>query len=43
LINSLFSVQRHFDENGEIKEEFRIIDAPSVEKPHTRIWEVVEE
>lgn len=41
-INSVFATTRHFDEAGEIKEEFRIIDAPK-EKMHTKIWEIVEE
>lgn len=41
-INSIFTVHRFFDELDEIKEEFRIVDAPG-EKLHTRIWEVVEE
>jgi len=41
-INSIFALQRFFDDDGEIKEEFRIVDAPGA-KPHARVWEVVEE
>ncbi len=41
-INEIFTLRRFFDENGEIREEFRIIDAPGA-KPHARVWEVVED
>lgn len=41
-INSIFALSRHIDEEGEIREEFRIIDAPG-EKPHARVWDIVEE
>ena len=41
-INSIFSLRRFFDDSGEIKEEFRIVDAPGA-KSHTRVWEVVED
>lgn len=41
-INSLFAVRRGFDEDGEIREEFRIINAPG-EKLHARVWDVVED
>ncbi|MEP1209918.1 MAG: DUF6505 family protein [Rhizobiaceae bacterium] len=41
-INTIFTLRRFFDENGEIREEFRIVDAPG-EKPHARVWEVVED
>ncbi len=40
-VNSVFSVLRHFDDNGEIIESFSLIDPPG-EKTHTRIWEIVE-
>ena len=41
-INSIFTVRRFFDEQGEIREEFRVVDAPGL-KPHTRVWEVLED
>ncbi len=41
-INSVFTLARFFDESGEIREEFRIVD-PRGEKLHARIWDVVEE
>ncbi len=41
-INSIFTVRRFFDEAGEIKEEFRIVDRPG-EKLHARVWDVVED
>ena len=41
-INSIFTLHRFFDEVGEIREEFRIVDAPGV-KAHARVWEVVED
>ncbi len=41
-INSIFTLRRFFDESGEIKEEFRIVDAPGA-KPHARVWEIVED
>ncbi len=41
-INSIFTLRRFFDEAGEIREEFRIIDAPGA-RPHARVWEVVED
>ncbi len=41
-INSVFTLRRFFDESGEIREEFRIVDPPG-DKPHTRVWDVVED
>ena len=41
-INTIFTLRRFFDENGEIREEFRMVDAPAA-KPHARVWEVVED
>ncbi len=41
-VNSVFTVRRFFDDAGEIREEFRIVDAPG-EKPHTRVWDVIED
>lgn len=43
LINTVFTVRRHFDDQGEIREEFRTIQAPSSKPLHTRIWQVVED
>ena len=40
-INSIFSVLRHLDDDGEIIESFSLIDPPG-DKLHTRIWEIVE-
>ena len=41
-VNTVFAVRRGFEENGEIREEFRIVTPPSG-KLHTRIWEIVED
>ena len=43
LVNTVFTVRRRFDEDGQIREEFRTIQAPSAEALHTRIWNVVED
>lgn len=40
--NTLLAVKREVGEDGEIKEGFRIVIPPK-DKPHTRIWDVVEE
>ncbi len=40
-INSIFSVLRHLDDEGEIIESFSLVDPPG-DKLHTRIWEIVE-
>lgn len=40
-INTVFALGRYFDEDGEIREEFRIVEAPR-EAVHTRVWEIVE-
>jgi hypothetical protein len=42
LVNTVFTVRRLFDAEGQIKEEFRTIKAPGGQPPHTRIWNVVE-
>ena len=41
-INSIFTLRRFFDETGEIREEFRIVDRLG-EKLHARVWDVVED
>lgn len=43
LINTVFTVRRSFDGQGEIKEEFRTIQAPSDRPLHARIWNVVDD
>ncbi len=43
LINTIFTVRRHFAEDGQIREEFRTIKAPDSKPVHTRIWSVVED
>ncbi len=39
-INTVFTVRRTFDPDGQIKEEFRTIKAPTGEPMHARIWTV---
>lgn len=41
-INSIFTLRRFFDDDGMIREEFRIVDTPG-ERVHTKVWEVIEE
>ncbi len=41
-INRLFAVQRRFDETGQIREAFRMVEPPG-EAPHTKVWEVVDD
>ena len=43
LINTIFTVQRRFADDGQIKEEFRTIKAPDARPLHARIWNVVED
>lgn len=43
LINTVFTVRRAFDQDGQIREEFRTIQAPSGQVMHSRIWDVVED
>lgn len=40
-VNTVFALGRYFDEAEEIREEFRIVEAPR-EAVHTRVWEIVE-
>ena len=40
-INTIFALGRHFDDAGEIREEFRMVEAPR-EAVHTKVWEIVE-
>ena len=39
-INTVFTVRRFFDRDGQIKEEFRTIKPPAGEPLHARIWTV---
>ncbi|MFK5980446.1 MAG: DUF6505 family protein [Rhizobiaceae bacterium] len=41
-INSVFTLLRTLDDDGQIKEEFRIVDAPG-EALHARVWDVEED
>ena len=41
-INTIFTLRRHVDNSGDIREEFRIVQAPT-ERAHTRIWDVVQD
>lgn len=43
LINTVFTVRRRFDEEGQIREEFRTIQAPSGQPLHSRIWSVADD
>jgi hypothetical protein len=42
-INTVFTVRRTWDVDGNIKEEFRTISPPVGEAPHARIWTVVDD
>lgn len=41
-INTVFTLRRVLGEDGDVREEFRIITPPS-EPVHTRVWDVVED
>lgn len=41
-INSVFTLLRTLDDEGQIKEEFRIVDVPG-EALHARVWDVEED
>ncbi len=40
-VNTVFTVRRVIDKQGEIREEFREIKPPTGEHRHARIWDVV--
>lgn len=42
-INTVFTVRRTLDEDEQINEEFRTMQAPTGEPQHARIWTVVED
>jgi hypothetical protein len=39
-LNTLLTVHRKLDDNGDIREEYREINPPGLERPHTRVWDV---
>lgn len=41
-INTVFTVRRFFDDDGQIREEYRTVTPPSAPL-HTRVWEIAEE
>ena len=43
LINTIFTVHRTFDDDGQIRESFRTIQPPTDKPLHSRIWSVVED
>ncbi len=43
LINTVFTVRRTFDDDGEIREAFRTIQPPTDKPLHSRIWEMVDD
>ncbi len=43
LINTVFTVRRYFDDQDEIREEFRTIQPPSNQPMHSKIWKIVDD
>ncbi|MEJ8474132.1 DUF6505 family protein [Roseibium algae] len=41
-LNTLLALQREISDEGQIEERFHIVSPPG-DKPHTRVWDVVEE
>lgn len=41
-LNTLLAVKREIDDTGAVRESFHVVTPPG-DKPHTRIWDVVEE
>ncbi len=39
-INQLFTVSRRFDEEGQLRETFRVVEPPG-ERPHAKVWEII--
>jgi hypothetical protein len=39
-LNTLLTVHRALDDNGDIREEVRNIAPPNQEQAHTRVWDV---
>lgn len=42
-LNTLLTVHRTLDDNGDIREEYREISPPGQERPHTRVWDVTDD
>ncbi len=42
-LNTLLTVHRTLDDNGDIREEYREINPPGQERPHTRVWDVTDD
>ena len=42
-LNTLLTVHRKLNDDGSIHEEYREINPPGQERPHTRIWDVSDE
>jgi len=40
-VNSVFALRREFDEEGQLRESFSLVEV-SGEPQHTRVWEIVE-
>lgn len=43
LINTVFTVRRYFDDQEEIREEFRTIQPPSDQPVHSKIWSIIDD
>ncbi|MTI42358.1 hypothetical protein JM93_01757 [Roseibium hamelinense] len=41
-VNTLLALKREIDEEGQVREQFHIVTPPG-DKPHARIWDVVED
>lgn len=42
-LNTLLTVHRALDDEGNVREEYREIKPPGIEQPHTRVWDVTDE
>ena len=42
-VNTCFTVRRILTEAGDFREEYREISPPGLEKPHTRIWDMIDD
>lgn len=42
-INTVFTLRRYFGDDGQIREEFRTIEAPTGTPVHAKIWSVVDD
>ncbi len=39
-LNTVLTIRRRFDDNGQVREEFRVITPPAGELQHARIWKI---